>query len=48
MINVVALAGLTRRLIPGMRERGSGEIVGTRGLADGGRPINAEPAATTA
>jgi short-subunit dehydrogenase len=33
MINVVALAGLTRRLIPGMLERGSGAIVNVASTA---------------
>ncbi|MFF3221851.1 SDR family NAD(P)-dependent oxidoreductase [Nocardia suismassiliense] len=33
MVNVVALAGLTRRLIPGMLERGSGEIVNVASTA---------------
>ncbi|WP_433660249.1 SDR family NAD(P)-dependent oxidoreductase [Nocardia sp. CA-128927] len=33
MVNVVALAGLTRRLIPGMLERGSGEIVNVASIA---------------
>ncbi|MFQ6328300.1 SDR family NAD(P)-dependent oxidoreductase [Nocardia sp. CWNU-33] len=33
MVNVVALAGLTRRLLPGMLERGSGEIVNVASTA---------------
>lgn len=33
MVNVVALAGLTRRLIPAMVERGSGEIVNVASTA---------------
>lgn len=33
MINVVALAGLTRRLLPGMLERGGGEIINVASTA---------------